>query len=80
MPNDYTLTPAAKNDVKEIWSYTVKRWSEQQAEKYMYQREKKFKDLVMTPILADHDLIFKKGIEVFWKERTLFSTEWLTIS
>jgi toxin ParE1/3/4 len=61
MPNDYKLTPAAKNDLKEIWSYTVKRWSEQQAEKYIYQLEKKFKDLVKTPNLGRSRPDIQKG-------------------
>jgi toxin ParE1/3/4 len=52
MPNDYKLTLAAKNDIKDIWQYTVEKWGEQQAEKYIDQLEKKFKDLVKTPNLG----------------------------
>ena len=52
MPNDYKLTLAAKNDIKDIWQYTVEKWGEQQAEKYIGQLEKKFKDLVKTPNLG----------------------------
>jgi len=48
----YKLTQAAKNDLKEIWRYTVRKWNEQQAEKYIYQLEKKFKDLVHAPHLG----------------------------
>jgi len=52
MPNDYKLTPAAKNDLQEIWRYTFERWGEQQAEKYVFQFEKTFHDLVKTPYLG----------------------------
>ncbi len=61
MPNDYKLTLAAKNDLKEIWRDTVERWSEQQAEKYIYQLEKKFKDLATTPKLGRSRPDIQKG-------------------
>lgn len=52
MPNDYKLTPAAKNDLKEIWQYTIETWGEQQAETYVLQLEKKFRELVNSPFLG----------------------------
>jgi len=30
----FTLTPAARADLAEIWRYTADRWSEEQAERY----------------------------------------------
>lgn len=30
----FTLTPAARTDLDEIWCYTSDRWSEEQAERY----------------------------------------------
>ena len=47
--------------LKEIWRYTVDRWGEQQAEKYIYQLEKKFKDLVTTPSLGRSRPDIQKG-------------------
>ena len=61
MPNDYKLTPAAKNDLKEIWRYTVDKWGERKAEKYIYQFEKKFKDLLKTPNLGRPRPDIQKG-------------------
>jgi len=52
MPRNYKLTSAAKNDVKDIWHYTVQKWGEQQAEKYIDQLGKRLKDLVKTPNLG----------------------------
>jgi toxin ParE1/3/4 len=31
----YRLTPAAERDLEDIWTYTAKRWSIDQAEKYI---------------------------------------------
>ena len=61
MPHDYKLTQVAKNDLKEIWRYTVQNWSEQQAEKYIYQLEKKFQDLVQNPHLGRSRSDIQKG-------------------
>ena len=49
MPHDYKLTPAAKNDVKAIWQYTLEKWGEKQAEKYIDQLTEKFKALASAP-------------------------------
>jgi len=61
MPDDYKLTTAAKNDLKEIWQYTVEKWGEKQAENYIYQLEKKFKELIKTPKLGRSRLEIRKG-------------------
>jgi len=34
MPAAYDLTPAAKQDLREIWLYTVEQWGEAQADRY----------------------------------------------
>lgn len=31
----YFLSPAAKADIEQIWDYTVERWGEEQAERYV---------------------------------------------
>lgn len=48
----YKLTPAAKEDIKEIWFHSVNCWGGKQAEKYIYQLEGKFKILAENPELG----------------------------
>lgn len=45
----YKLTLLAENDIKEIWYYSVNRWGEKQAEKYIRQLEKRFEWLATNP-------------------------------
>jgi toxin ParE1/3/4 len=33
-PGSYRLTPRAKRDLEDIWSYTVSTWSAEKAEEY----------------------------------------------
>lgn len=35
MPAPYNLTQAAKRDLRAIWRYTVSRWGEEQADRYL---------------------------------------------
>jgi len=41
----FILSPAAKNDLNNIWNYTVKEWGEAQAERYMRDIKKACFDL-----------------------------------
>lgn len=34
MPAEYDLTPAARQDVRDIWLYTAEQWGERQADRY----------------------------------------------
>jgi len=34
MATEYRISPAAENDLAEIWRYTARRWSLEQAESY----------------------------------------------
>ena len=35
MPVRYDLTPEAKQDIRNIWLYTVEHWGERQADRYV---------------------------------------------
>jgi toxin ParE1/3/4 len=45
----YTLTRKAEQDIRGIWSYTVKEWGEVQAEKYLKGLEDKLEQLSDSP-------------------------------
>lgn len=49
---DYRLTPAVKSDLLEIWNYTIEKWVEKQAEKYLLDIESKLERLVVNPELG----------------------------
>lgn len=34
MPDNFSLSQKARQDLSEIWNYTAERWSEHQADKY----------------------------------------------
>jgi toxin ParE1/3/4 len=44
----YRLTPAARNDLENIWLYTVQTWSIRQADRYTDILEDTFERLVST--------------------------------
>ncbi len=46
------LTPAARNDLEEIWLYSVAQWSVDQANRYMDTLEETFELLRMMPEIA----------------------------
>ncbi len=50
--NKYRLTPAAKQDIKEIWFYSVASWGEKRAEDYVAKLETQFKKLAECPKLG----------------------------
>ncbi len=52
MANKYKLTPAARNDIKQIWHYSVETWGEKQATVYMTQLETRFDELAENPLLG----------------------------
>lgn len=52
MANKYNLTPAAKNDIKLIWQYSVETWGEKQATVYTTQLETRFDELAENPLLG----------------------------
>lgn len=50
----YHLTPAAKNDLRQMWNYTAKYWSAKQAEQYLLAIETKLELLAANPELGRH--------------------------
>ena len=49
---DYRLAPAAEADLEDIWLYTARNWSLQQADRYMDALEGAFDTLVARPEIA----------------------------
>lgn len=47
--NKYRLTPAAKEDIREIWFYSVDTWGEKRAEAYISHLESQFEKLADNP-------------------------------
>ena len=47
--NKYHLTGKAIEDLNEIWNYTFREWSENQADKYFHQLLNTFQDLADNP-------------------------------
>ncbi len=48
----FSLTKQAKQDLKEIWHYTDKKWGEEQADSYTTDLKQCCKDLCANPSLA----------------------------
>ncbi len=48
----YRLTPAARDDLEDIWRYGAQTWSPDQAERYMAVLEKTFGLLLEMPEMA----------------------------
>ena len=54
----YKLTNKAVDDLTQIWNYTIKKWSETQADKYYYLLIETIKEISEAPDLG------KKYLEV----------------
>jgi|LGOV01.1.fsa_nt_gb toxin ParE1/3/4 len=50
--NKYRLTPAAKNDLLEIWQYTIKAWGNKKAKQYLLNIETKLELVAITSELG----------------------------
>lgn len=48
----YRLTPAAQGDLEDIWLYTARRWSPEQADRYADILEDIFERLLFMPEMA----------------------------
>ncbi len=48
----YLLTPAARNDLEDIWRYTAQQWSMEQADRYTDILEDTFDRLLFMPEMA----------------------------
>ena len=49
---EYRLTPAAEDDLESIWSYTVRQWSVEQADRYIDFLTSAFAELADSPTTA----------------------------
>jgi toxin ParE1/3/4 len=59
--NSIRLTPQAKADLDDIWEYTAKRWSSDQAEVYIRALDATFGLLVLNPRLGRSIDDIRKG-------------------
>ncbi len=48
----YRLTPAARGDLADIWDYTARTWSTDQANSYLRGLDRKLHDLCRNPEIA----------------------------
>jgi toxin ParE1/3/4 len=62
---EYRLTPAAKNDIIDIWNYTVESWGAGQAEKYLLYIESQLDRLADNPDLGKHRPEIREGYYSF---------------
>lgn len=54
MSNAFRITPRAKADLKNIWSYTLGVWGEAQADKYVREIYARFEWLAARPNIGKH--------------------------
>ncbi|WP_038248956.1 type II toxin-antitoxin system RelE/ParE family toxin [Ghiorsea bivora] len=52
MPQTYQLSPAADQDLVDIWTYSAQHWGKTQANQYLKDLESCFLSLVQTPTLG----------------------------
>lgn len=48
----YVLSPAAQDDLAQIWDYTSERWSHDQAEKYVREIQRAIELVVDNPLIG----------------------------
>ena len=46
----YVLSPRAQADIEDIWTYTVKHWTVDQAERYLRLLQTEIEDLASDPL------------------------------
>jgi toxin ParE1/3/4 len=49
---EYRLSPAAEHDLEDIWRYTCRQWSVQQADRYIDMLTAAFGELAGSPMIA----------------------------
>ncbi|WP_107496442.1 type II toxin-antitoxin system RelE/ParE family toxin [Thalassobius sp. I31.1] len=60
----YQLTPAAQNDLEDIWYYTMQNWSATQADRYADILEDTLDRLVFMPEMARERLEFNPPVRI----------------
>ena len=61
---DYRLAPAAATDLEDIWLYTARNWSVEQADRYTDALETVFDTLVAMPEIAGERPEFEPPVRV----------------
>ena len=61
---NYRLTPAAQNDLEDIWLYTAQQWSMEQANRYCDLLEDTFQFLVSMPNMARERTEFNPPVRI----------------
>ncbi len=64
----YRLTPAAKSDLKSIWTYTEDRWGTAQADHYLSELTLGIEMLVGAPEMGPTRDEIRKGYRSLWRE------------
>lgn len=60
----YRLTPAARNDLEDIWIYTARQWSVAQADRYTDILEDTFERLLFMPEMARERAEFDPPVRI----------------
>lgn len=63
-PGEYRLSPAARNDLAEIWRHTANLWSPRQADRYIDLLEASFARLVFMPRIARERGEFRPPVRI----------------
>ncbi|WP_428670999.1 type II toxin-antitoxin system RelE/ParE family toxin [Roseibium sp.] len=63
-PTHYRLTPAAEHDLEDIWQYTARNWSEDQADSYVDALEGAFNTLLAMPEIARERTEFNPPVRI----------------
>ncbi len=63
-PTTYRLTPAAQNDLEDIWLYTAQQWSVAQADRYTDILEDTLEGLVFMPQMARERAEFEPPVRI----------------
>ncbi|MEN3931745.1 type II toxin-antitoxin system RelE/ParE family toxin [Microvirga sp. W0021] len=60
----YRLTPAAYDDLDDIWRYTAETWSLEQADKYIDELSDVFETIASLPSLARERMEFNPPVRI----------------
>ena len=63
-PKRYRLAPASRHDLENIWQYTSRNWSVQQADRYLAMLEDSFDQLLAMPELAPERSDFSPSVRI----------------
>lgn len=65
MANKFNLTPRAKEDLRQIWNYTLEEWSENQADRYIEALFNRFTWIAGKPLVGKHRSDIRDGYYCF---------------